>query len=472
MKITFHGAARTVTGSRHLLEANGKKILLDCGLVQGRRDEAEARNRKFPFDPAEIDAVVLSHAHIDHSGALPALVKRGFKGTIHSTLATGDLAVHMLRDSAYIQEKDAEYVNKRNRRKWKKKGRHESDFNARVPLYTIDDAERTIEQFTGQRYGTPFEVVPGVYCTYRDAGHMLGSATVTLNVQENGQERSIAFSGDIGRTMTPIIRDPQAIDAPDVLLMESTYGGRTHAPKEKVEEKLAEVMNKVCLRKGKLIIPAFSVGRTQEIVYHLTKMRRAGKIPNCPIFVDSPLATRVTDVFDRHPECYDAEIREIFRESGDPFGFEEITYTRSVEESKALNTRKGPFTVISASGMMEAGRILHHLANGISNPDNAVLVVGYQAHHTLGRKIVRGDKEVKIYGEPYPLRAEVIVMDEFSAHADRDELMTWYEGNRSQPKKVFLVHGDEKQSLALAETMEAKTSAKIEVPHLDQTFTL
>ncbi|MCB9465416.1 MAG: MBL fold metallo-hydrolase [Candidatus Eisenbacteria bacterium] len=466
MKITFHGAARTVTGSRHLLEVNGKKILLDCGLVQGRRSEADARNRKFPFDPAEIDAVVLSHAHIDHSGALPALVRRGFKGTIFSTLATADLANHMLRDSGFIQEKDVEFINKRNKK------RHGRNAEIIEPLYTVEDAEEALEHFSGMRYRIPFPVVPGVECTFVDAGHMLGSAIVSLRIDDRGSERSVVFSGDIGRPHMPIIRDPKHTATPDVLIMESTYGGRDHVPNDQAEDHLAAIMNKICGRRGKLIIPAFSVGRTQEIVYKLTQLRRAGKISSCPIFVDSPLAVKATDVFDRHPECYDAEIRKIMREQGDPFGMEDITYIKSVEESKALNDRKGPFTVISASGMMEGGRVLHHLRNSISNPENAILIVGYQAEHTLGRKILRGDEEVSIYGEPFPVRAEVFVMNELSAHADRGELMDWYEKNEGTPQQVFLVHGDEDQSTALAATMEAKTSAKIEVPHLDQSFTL
>ena len=465
MRITFHGAARTVTGSRHLVEVGGRKVLLDCGLVQGRRAEADARNRKFPFDPADIDAVVLSHAHIDHSGALPALVKRGFKGTIFSTLATADLANHMLRDSGFIQEKDVEFVNKRNRKR-----NHKAE--PIEPLYTVEDAEEALQHFSGMRYNVPFHVLPGIECTFVDAGHILGSAIVSLRIDDHGAERSVVFSGDIGRPHMPIIRDPKHTATPDVLIMESTYGGRDHAPNEQAEDHLAEIMNRICARRGKLIIPAFSVGRTQEIVYKLTQLRRAGKITGCPIFVDSPLAVKATNVFDRHPECYDADIRRVLREQGDPFGMEEITYVKSVEESKALNERKGPFTVISASGMMEGGRVLHHLRNSISNPDNAILIVGYQAEHTLGRKILRGDEEVRIYGEPFPVRAEVIVMNELSAHADRGELMDWYEKNEGTPKRIFLVHGELEQSEALAATLESKGSAKIDVPHLDEGFEL
>lgn len=465
MRITFHGAARTVTGSRHLLEANGYRVLLDCGLVQGKRSEADARNRKFPFDPAEIDALVLSHAHIDHSGAIPALVKRGFRGTIFSTLATVDLANHMLRDSAFLQEKDVEWINKRNR----KRGSHQPPIE---PLYTVEDAEEALGHFAGMRYGVPFPVLPGVECTFVDAGHMLGSAIVSLRVDDHGMERSVVFSGDIGRPNMPIIRDPKHTATPDVLIMESTYGGRDHLPNREAEEHLAAIMNKICARRGKLIIPAFSVGRTQEIVYKLTQLRRAGKISNCPIFVDSPLAVKATDVFDRHPECYDADIRKVLREQGDPFGMEELTYVKTVEESKALNERRGPFTVVSASGMMEGGRVLHHLRNSIANPENGILIAGYQAEHTLGRKILRGDREVMIYGEPFPVRAEVFVMNELSAHADRNELMDWYGKNSGTPKKVFLVHGEPDQSEALAATLTSQSTAQVFVPGLDEGFDL
>lgn len=473
MKLTFHGAARTVTGSRHLVEIGDKKILLDCGLVQGKRSEAEARNSKFPFDPAEIDAVVLSHAHIDHSGVIPALVKRGFKGSIYSTLATVDLANHMLRDSGFIQEKDTAWVNKIALRRGKNK---DKNWEPKKPLYTVADAEEAMEHFVGVRYNVPFPVLPGVNCTLRDAGHMLGSSSVSLEFTENGRDRSVVFSGDIGRPDMPIIRDPQSVASPDILIMESTYGDRDHTPNSLVEEKLADLMNKICMRRGKLIIPAFSVGRTQEIVYKMTQMRRSGLIGSCPIYVDSPLAVRVTDVFDRHPECYDKEIREVLREQGDPFGMEEIHYIKSVEESKELNNRRGPFTVISASGMMEGGRVLHHLRNSISDPNNAVLIVGYQAQNTLGRRILRGDEKVRIFGEPFPVRAEVYVMNEFSAHADRNELMTWFEDGQKKskrgPDRVFLVHGDEEAGEALAGRLETVTTAKITIPHLDESFDL
>ena len=465
MKIAFHGAAREVTGSMHLIEVNDRRILLDCGLYQGRRAETYARNQHFPFDPASIDAVVLSHAHIDHSGNLPNLVKQGFTGNIWCTAATRNLCTYMLMDSGFIHEQDAAYVNKKRRRQ----GEPPIE-----PLYTQRDAAASLPQFVGVGLHRPIMVADGVELTYTNAGHILGAAHVQLDIREHatGKRWRLVFSGDIGRPHMPIIRDPKHTATPDVLIMESTYGGRDHVPNDQAEDHLAAIMNKICGRRGKLIIPAFSVGRTQEIVYKLTQLRRAGKISSCPIFVDSPLAVKATDVFDRHPECYDAEIRKIMREQGDPFGMEDITYIKSVEESKALNDRKGPFTVISASGMMEGGRVLHHLRNSISNPENAILIVGYQAEHTLGRKILRGDEEVSIYGEPFPVRAEVFVMNELSAHADRGELMDWYEKNEGTPQQVFLVHGDEDQSTALAATMEAKTSAKIEVPHLDQSFTL
>lgn len=469
MKLTFHGAARSVTGSRHLLEANGFRVLLDCGLVQGRRDEAEKRNRSFPFDPGKLDAVVLSHAHIDHSGAIPAIVRHGFDGAIHSTLATADLCSYMLRDSASLQERDVEWVNKRLR---KRAGGKVHENQLRQPLYTIEDAEKSMELFEGHRYYRRFPVVPGVDATFYDAGHILGSAIVVLDIEEDGAKRSVVFSGDLGRPGMAIVRDPDDVPANDIVIMETTYGGRVHAPNAEVEQKLADLFIDNCKRRGKLIIPAFSVGRTQELVFDLAQMMRSGRIPSCPIYVDSPLAVRITDVFDRHPECYDQETRKVLRDTQDPFGFELIRYVRSVEESKALNDADGPFTIISASGMMEGGRVLHHLRNSIENPNNSILIVGYQAEHTLGNRILHGADPVNIFGEPHALRAKVHVMNEFSAHADRDELLQWHRGNQGKPRQTFLVHGEEEQIESFAELLRSEGHTGVEVPALDQTFAL
>jgi metallo-beta-lactamase family protein len=442
--LEFHGAARTVTGSRHLLVANGHRILLDCGLFQGKREESERLNRRFPFDPAEIDAVVMSHAHIDHSGALPSLVKQGFKGCIHGTLATADLLGVMLRDSASIQEKDIEYVNKRRRKK---------NEPPKEPIYAMEDVEHTLGYLEGHRYHHPIHVVPGVTAVYYDAGHILGSAVVELTMTEGNDTRTLVFTGDLGRKRLPILRDPETPPAADALIIESTYGDREHAPVEQVDDKLSAIINRVFAQKGKLIIPAFAVGRTQELVYSISRLLRAGRIPGCCVYVDSPLAVNVTDIFDRHPETYDAEIRKILRETGDPFGFDLLEYVRSVDESKALNAKAGPFIVISASGMMEGGRVLHHLANGIGDPNNVILIVGYQAGNTLGHRLVEGAKEVRIFGDSYTVGAEIVVMNEFSAHADRNELMEWVKAFKERPSRVFVVHGEETQSRPFAKRL-------------------
>jgi metallo-beta-lactamase family protein len=465
MQITFHGAARSVTGTRHLVEANGHRILLDCGLVQGRRDEAERANREYPFDPSSIDVVVLSHAHIDHSGALPALVKHGFHGQIHSTLATADLASYMLRDSAHIQEKDAEFANKRMARRGNRRPHRE-------PLYTLQDAEDTLVRFAGHEYYRSFPVAPGITATFHDAGHILGSAIVRLDLVEDGRERSIVFSGDLGRPHLPIIRDPDRVEAADILIVESTYGDRTHEKLEAASERLASLVHLIAQRRGKLIIPAFAVGRTQEIVYELVHLLRERKIPDLPIYVDSPLAVNVTEVFRRHAECYDADIREVLAGAGDPFGMHKLHYLVDVQESMALNTTPGPCIIISASGMMEAGRVLHHLRNSIEDPQNAVLIVGFQAENTLGRRLLRGDKVVNIFGEPHPVRADVFVMNEYSAHADRDELLAWFHANPGTPREIFVVHGEEEQSQAFAERLRRESPARVSVPLPHESFGL
>jgi metallo-beta-lactamase family protein len=460
MHLEFHGAARTVTGSRHLLSINGRKVLLDCGLFQGKRRESDRLNRQFGFDPREVDAVVMSHAHIDHSGALPSLVKGGFHGTVHCTLATADLLALMLRDSAHIQERDIVFLNKRRAR------RKEAP---KEPLYTIDDTEETLALLEGHRYHRPVPVVPGVTATFYDAGHILGSAVVHLELTENGSKQTLVFTGDLGRKNIPILRDPETPPDADALIIESTYGNREHDPVEKVEGKLAKLIRRVFDRKGKLIIPAFSVGRTQELVYAISRLIRSENIPDCCVYVDSPLAVNVTEVFARHPETYDAEIRKILRETGDPFGFDLLEYVKNVEESKKLNVKAGPFLVISASGMAEAGRILHHLRNGIENPNNVVLIVGYQAAHTLGRRLVEKAAEVKIFGETYRRRAEVVVMNEFSAHADRNELLAWVNDFSRSPRRAFVVHGDESQSMPFAQTLREEAGIPdVRVPDMHQ----
>ena len=457
MHLEFHGAAQSVTGSRHLLVVNGHRVLLDCGLFQGRREESDRLNRNFGFSPTDVDAVVLSHAHIDHSGALPALVKHGFKGAVHGTLATADLLSVILRDSAMIQEKDVEFVNKRRR----------GDEPLREPLYMMEDADRTLEHVHGHPYHEPIPVVPGVTATLYDAGHLLGSAVVVLKIAEGGVKKTLVFTGDLGRKNVPILRDPEVpSDMVDALIIESTYGDREHAPIVEVEDKLVELVQQVMARKGKVIIPAFAVGRTQELVYTLARLLRAGRIPGCAVYVDSPLAVDVTEVFRRHPEAYDAEIRKILEDTGDPFGFRLIQYVRSVEESKALNALAGPFIVISASGMVEQGRILHHLRNGIEDPRNVILIVGFQAANTLGRRLVDGATEVRIFGETFERKAEVVVMNEFSAHADRVELLQWVNRLKQKPRRAFAVHGEESQSLAFAKYLREAGVPQAEAPKL------
>jgi len=446
MKITFLGAAKEVTGSRHLIEVNGKRILLDCGLFQGRRKEAEEKNREMHMDASKIDAVILSHAHIDHSGGLPYLVKNGFNGPIYSTFATRDLCNYMLMDSAYIQEKDAEYFNNR----MKKKGMAPVE-----PLYSVEDAQKTLNQFFGVGYERAFSVAPGVVCSFYDAGHILGSALVHLLIyeKEKNLRYSFAFTGDLGRKNLPILRDPQPLPPTDYLVTENTYGDRLHASILDAGNELEGVINRTAKRGGKILIPSFSVERTQEIVYHLNILWQEKRIPDMPIYVDSPLSANVTEVFKNHPECFDADTyREFIEHEKNPFGFGRLQYTRDVSESKALNDLHGPAIIISASGMCENGRILHHLRNNIEDPKNTIMIVGFMAKDTLGRKILEKQSIVNIFGEPFHLRAEVAVMDAFSGHADRSDLLDYYSHIQGL-KKIFLVHGEEDQGLKFMQVL-------------------
>lgn len=466
MKITFHGAVRTVTGSQHLIEVNGHRLLLDCGLYQGPRREAFERNRTLPFDAASVDVMILSHAHIDHSGNIPNLVRAGFRGDIFCTFATRDLCATMLLDSAHIHERDAEFVNKKRAR------RNEPPIQ---PLYTTEDAVNSLEYFNAIGYHRSREVLPGVTVTLQDAGHMLGSAIVILDIEDRdaGRDVRLVFSGDLGRAGIPIIRDPETVEHADVLLLESTYGGRRHEPYFDSEKKLEQIVNETYRRGGALIIPAFAVDRTQQLVYTLHKMMLARDIPSLPIYVDSPLAINVTSVFRLHPEAYDAEIRQFMLQEGDPFGFDQLRYTRSVEQSKELNFLREPFIVISASGMAETGRILHHLRNRIGDPANTVLIVGWQAPHTLGRRLVEHEPVVRIFGEEHQVRARVEVLNGFSGHADHDELMAWASAITKRPRQTFLVHGEEPAAQALAESLRTEAGfEQIDIPQLNEQFTL
>lgn len=446
MTLQFLGAVRTVTGSMHLLSVNGKNLLLDCGLYQGRRAESFERNRSFPFDPATLNAVILSHAHIDHAGNLPNLARSGFRGPIYCTPATRDLCNVMLYDSAHLNERDVEYVNKKHRK------RNEPLVE---PLYTTQDVDAAMGLFSAVSYRQTRELVDGVKLTLYDAGHILGSAVSVLEIDERGRRVRLGFTGDLGRKQMPILKDPEPIGDVDILISESTYGGRIHEPASGMKRSLLAVVKRTVERGGKVIVPAFSVGRTQELVYHLFELFDAGELPSIPIYIDSPLAVNVTDVFRRHPECFDAETLAYLHQQEDPFGFGRLRYIRSVDESKALNDQREPCVIIAASGMCEGGRVLHHLANNIEDSRNTVLIVGFQAEHTLGRRLVEGAAEVKIFGDLYKRRAEVAVLNSFSAHAGQDELVSFVGTmDRKRLKDIFLVHGE----LSQAEKLRAKLS--------------
>jgi metallo-beta-lactamase family protein len=467
MKLEFWGAAQTVTGSMHLLKVNGRNILLDCGMYQGRRKEAFERNRQFPFDPTKIDALILSHAHIDHSGNIPSLVRQGYRGPIWSTPATRDLCAIMLRDSAFIQENDIKYINKRR----KKQGKVPFE-----PLYSEEDVLEALSLFQTIGYRRPFQVVAGVEAQYREAGHMLGSASVTLDIDEYGRFTRLGFSGDLGRLQLPIVRQPQIVESVDHLIMESTYGGRSHESPDQARATLRQAVLDIYHKRGKLIIPSFAVGRTQEIVYALHELTDRKEIPKIDVFVDSPLAVNATEIFRLHPELYDRETLDFLDEtnSRDPFGFESVTYIRSVQASKALNDLSEPAIIISASGMCEAGRILHHLKNNISDQHNTILFVGYQAENTLGRKILEGQSIVPILGDEYPVRARVLKIDGYSAHADHQGLLNWLKAAklRSDLKSLFLVHGEEDALQAFARAALMLGVPEVHVPVRGESFKL
>jgi metallo-beta-lactamase family protein len=467
MKLQFWGAARTVTGSMHLLEVNGKKILLDCGLFQGKRQLSYERNLNLPFEPKEIDVLVLSHAHIDHSGNIPNLVRQGFRGNIYTTHATRDLCSTMLMDSARIQEQDIAYLNKKRRRKGEGPLR---------PLYTTQDALNALPYFIGVPYHRPLPIAPGVTLTLYDAGHILGSAMVVLDIEEQGKpQQRLVFSGDLGRSGLTILRDPEFIDQADYLIMESTYGSRYHESFDDATRKLREISVRAFKRKGRMLVPSFAVGRTQELVYRLNTLRSQHKIPEFPIYVDSPLAVNVTEIFRLHPECYDEETLHFMANSKhrSPFGFHLLRYVRSVDDSKALNFAPDPLMIIAASGMCEGGRILHHLKNHIQDANTTILFTGYQAANTLGRKILDGVSPVRIFGDMYEVRAHVERIDGYSAHADRAELLDWaHHFDRGKLKRIFLVHGEEDGYTALASGLEQMGFTQVIAPQRGDAFQL
>jgi metallo-beta-lactamase family protein len=466
MKLTFSGAARTVTGSQHIIDVNGRRLLLDCGLYQGKRKGAFEVNRKGPCKGSEIDVLVLSHAHIDHSGNIPCLVKNGFNGDIYSTSATRDLCAIMLLDSGDIQERDVGYVNKQRR----KEGKEPFE-----PLYTKEDAARAMENFIGVGYRRRRTIARGVDLTFVDAGHLLGSAHVVLDIsdEDTGKDVRLVFSGDIGRPGIPILRDPEPVrDGADLLIMESTYGGREHPPYPEMQKELRRIVQETYDRGGTLLIPAFAVGRTQQIVYELHKLYDADAIPKLPIYVDSPMATRVTEVFRLHPDIYDAEIRDfLLRDDHDnPFGFGRLRFTPSVEQSMELNAIREPIIIISSSGMLEGGRILHHLRRRIHDSKNTVLITGWQAPETLGRKLVEGADEVRIYGRPHTVRAKVEVLTGLSGHADGPGLIEWADAMKKKPARTFVVHGEDGAAGVVAEDLRARGFPEVFIPERGDSF--
>ena len=456
MQLRFLGAAQEVTGSMILLELRQGSILIDCGFFQGRRQESRTRNRELPKEAVAADVVVLTHAHVDHSGNLPTLVKRGCRAAIYTTAATRDLCAYMLRDSAHIQEADARYLNR--------KYESDPDFEKIEPLYDEEDVVRALSQFVCIPYGHEVELLPDVRARFLNAGHILGSASLVLEVREEGQTRRLVFSGDLGRRGLPIIRDPEYPKPPlDYVIMESTYGDREHGKVEDMEKELERIVHETVARGGKIIVPAFAVGRTQELLYVLNSLMRAKRLPTIPVFIDSPLAINVTEVFRLHPECFDAETRAFQRAHGEVFGFEGVHFVQSREESMRLNTLRGPAMIIAASGMAEAGRILHHLRNHIEDERNTLLIVGFAAQHTLARRIVERRPKVRIWGVERELRARVEVLDSFSAHADRRDLLAYAQACGTEVRSFFLVHGESEAQRSLADALKSR-GAKVEIP--------
>ncbi|ALA56681.1 MBL fold metallo-hydrolase RNA specificity domain-containing protein [Nitrospira moscoviensis] len=462
MKLSFYGAARSVTGSRHLIETPTSRLLLDCGMFQGRREEAARQNRELGFEPKSLSAVLLSHAHIDHSGALPVLAKHGFSGKVHMTRASADLAAIMLQDAARIQESDCAYVNKKERRRGMQCVR---------PFFDSDDVEAITRRFAGARYRDALKLEPRVTASFHDAGHILGSAAIRVKYTARGNTTTVLFSGDLGRANMPILRDPDPPPPCDILILESTYGDRLHEQAaEEMKKKAEALISHARAHKSKIIVPAFAVGRTQELVMRIKELVTESRIEPIPIYIDSPLAARATAVFRQHPECYDEETSKTFSADGDPFASRYIHFVSTVEDSKRLNAMRGPCVIISSSGMCEGGRILHHLKHAIQDEANVIVFVGFQAEHTLGRKLVEGWDVVPIFGVPTPRRAQVVKFNGLSAHADRHDLLAYIRAIDPLPGIVFLVHGEEKQALSLGAAIQAEHPAlDVRIPHRGST---
>lgn len=464
MRIEFKGAARVVTGSKHLITLlNGKTILLDCGLFQGKDAAENNDNKNLGFDASSIDYCILSHAHIDHSGAIPYLVKKGFKGKIYCTQATLDLCGIMLVDSAHIQESDVAYTNRR---------REQKGLSLLEPLYTIEDARKSLEHFKGVEYDKWIKIDDDIELCFTLVGHILGAGAVNLKIKENGKTHRLCYTGDIGRQNHKIIKNPKPFPQADYIITESTYGDRLHKDISESENRLQEIVHQTCVvKKGKLIIPAFSLGRTQEIVHALDRLESSGKLPKINVYVDSPLSTNATEIMKAHPECYNERVLEYMKIDSDPFGFNRLKYIRDVNESKLLNTIKEPCIIISASGMMEAGRILHHLRNNIGFKKNTVLVVGYCSPYTLGHKIAKGDKKIKIFGEEIDVKADVEVMDEYSAHGDYNEMIAYLKcQNPKEIKEMYLVHGQFETQIKYRERLEEVGFERIRIPNMNSEY--
>lgn len=458
MKIAFHGAARTVTGSKHLLTLkNGTKILLDCGMFQGMGKEADLLNRDFGFDPAEVDVMILSHAHIDHSGLIPKLVKDGFKGRIFCTPATKDLSTVLLEDSAEIQEDEVKYVNKK---------RTMSGLPYLRPLYTIEDARRSLDHFTEAGYGVWFNVIDGVQAMFTDAGHIIGSACVHIKIKENGVETAITFSGDVGRYRDVILKSPEVFPQADYILLESTYGNSLHDEHQTTPDLLLRWVEKACIQKrGKLIMPAFSVGRTQELLYAFNQLELENRLPDLPYFVDSPLSIEATEIVKHYPQYFNSRIQKIMKEDNDPFQFTGLKYIKTVEQSKLLNYQNGPMVIISASGMADAGRVKHHISNNIENSHNTILLTGYCEPSSLGGRLMSGMKEVGIFGVEHQVNAEIGAIRSMSAHGDYEDLSQWLAcQDKQRVKRLFLVHGEFEVQQDFKNRLIRKGFADIEIP--------